>query len=63
MFNLRGQQPRLMAHVLDFLIEQGLKNSQAGSIEQMKKARDLLLSHKFYDSLSRIRSFMTLSRK
>lgn len=61
-FSLTGQQPGLMAHVLDFLIAQGLKNILAGSMEQKQKARDLLLSRKFYDSLSQIRSLITIEK-
>ena len=59
-FTLTGRQPGLLVHILDWLDHQGLPNILADSLQP--KVRCLLLSSRFYDSLSSLRSLMSLTK-
>ena len=59
-FTLTGRQPGLLVHILDWLDHQALPNIPADSLKQ--KVRCLLLSSRFYDSLTSLRSLMNLSK-
>lgn len=59
-FTLTQRQPGLMVHVLDWLKAQGLQNVPADSTTE--KARNLLLSSSFCDSLSSLRSLYRLNK-
>ena len=58
-FTLTGRQPGLLVHILDWLGHQGLPNIPANNLKQ--KVRCLLLSSRFYDSLTSLCSLMNLS--
>ena len=59
-FTLTGRQPGLLVHILDWLGHEGLPNIPADNLKP--KVRCLLLSSKFYDSLTSLRSLMNLSK-